>query len=477
MQTRRVLPIIGTLTLLVFQSLELRAAEVAAARPNILWLIGEDLGPAFGCYGVTQVKTPNVDRLAADGMRFTRCYNGHVCSPSRSAFMTGMYATSIGANDHRSNRDGAHPLPDGVKVLTDWMRGAGYFTANLVKLPEACGFKGSGKTDWNFTYDGNPFDSANWADLRTSQPFFAQLNFQETHRTFHAPPRTDPAKVDLPPYYPDHPVARKDWAEYLDSAIELDRKIGVVLAQLERDGLASNTVVVFFGDNGEAHVRSKQFCYDSSLHVPLVIRWPAAFPAPAGFKAGAVDARLVHGIDLAPTMLALAGATKPERMEGRVLFGATREPDREFVFGARDRCDETVMRIRTVRDARYRYIRNFMPEVPLLAANAYKQKQYPVWKLLQEFDTAGKLTPEQAALCAPTRPAEELYDLETDPHEVRNLADSKLPEHTAALKRLRAALAEWMAARRDPETRPPDSERPPVPEQKGKKNGGSRRGA
>ena len=420
------------------------AAGPAAVRPNILWLIGEDLGPQLGCDGAREVSTPNLDRLAAEGVRFTRFFTGHVCSPSRSAFMTGMYATAIHANEHRSNREG-HPLPDGVKLLTDWLRPAGYFTANVVQLPPSLGFKGTGKTDWNFSDYGKPFDSRNWSDLAAHPPFYAQVNFQETHRPFTAPAHADPAKVELPPYSPDHPVARADMAAYLDSITELDRKVGLVLAQLERDGLASNTVVVFFGDNGQSHIRGKQFCYEEGQQAPLIIRWPHGLPAPEGWRPGSVDARLVQGIDLAPTMLAFAGAAKPEKMQGRNFLGAAREADREYVFGARDHCDETAMRIRAVRDARYRYIRNFTPEVPFLAPNAYKEHQYPVWNLLKTLHAEGKLTPEQEALCAPRMPEEELYDLDADPHEVHNLAASSDAAHVAARARLRKALAEWMA--------------------------------
>ncbi len=419
-------------------------AADAPKRPNILWLIGEDFGPHLGCYGTKEVTSPALDRLAAEGVRYTHFFSGHVCSPSRSSFMTGMYATTIGAHNHRSHRDDSYALPDGVRVLTDWMRAAGYFTANLRELPPSCGFKGTGKTDWNFTYDGQPFDSAKWDDLTSHQPFYAQINFSETHRTFHGPPKADPAKVEIPPYYPDHPVTRKDWAAYLDDASELDRKIGLVLAALEKDGLAESTVVVFFGDNGSAHVRGKQFCYDSGLHVPLIIRWPKAFPAPAQLTPGTVDDRMLHSIDLAPTMLALAGAPKPPKMEGRIFLGPACEAPREVVFGGRDRCDETAMRIRTVRDARYRYIRNFTPEIPLLAPNAYKERQYPVWNLLKELNAQGKLTPVQAALCAPRMPDEELYDTQADPHETVNLAASDQPEHRTALKRLRGALEQWI---------------------------------
>ena len=205
-----------------------RGGESLAKKPNILWLIAEDFGQHLGCYGTKEVATPNLDALAAGGMRFTRCFTtAPVCSPSRSAFMTGMYATTLGAHHHRSNRDGAHPLPEGVRLLTDWMRDAGYFTANVAKLPADMGFKGTGKTDWNFTPPAKPFDTNEWAELKAHQPFFAQVNFQETHRGFHAPKHADPAKVELPPCYPDHPVVRADWAEYLDAATEVDRKVGV----------------------------------------------------------------------------------------------------------------------------------------------------------------------------------------------------------------------------------------------------------
>jgi arylsulfatase A-like enzyme len=420
-----------------------------AARPNILWLIGEDLGLHLGCDGTREVWTPHLDRLAAEGVRYTRFYAGHVCSPSRSAFMTGMYATTIGAHNHRSHRNDGYRLPDGVRVLTDWLRDAGYFTANLRELPASCGFKGTGKTDWNFTYDGQPFDSAKWDDLKSHQPFYAQLNFSETHRAYHGPKRADPAKVEIPPYYPDHPVTRADWAQYLDDVSELDRKVGLVLLALQAEGLAENTIVVFFGDNGQSHVRGKQFCYEEGLHVPLLIRWPTRIPAPVQVRPGAVDPRLLHAIDLAPTMLAIAGAPQPPKMQGQVFLGEHCAPPREYVFGARDRCDETAMRIRTVRDERYRYIRNFTPDTPFLAPNAYKARQYPVWNLLQELHAEGKLTPVQEFLCQARMPDEELYDLQADPYEIHNLANSTQPEPQAALQHLRSVLAQWIEETRD----------------------------
>jgi arylsulfatase A-like enzyme len=440
----------------------LRAAATAAsappAHPNILWLIAEDMGPeALSRSGTPQASTPTIDRLATEGVYYSHTYLGMVCSVSRSAFMTGMYATTIGAHHHRTMNK--KPLPAGVRVLTDWLRDAGYFTANLVQLPPALGFRGAGKTDWNFTYEGKPFDSAAWSDLKDHQPFYAQLNFQETHRLYHAPAKADPATVVLPPYYPDHPVARKDWAQYLDSAIELDRKIALVLQQLAADGLADNTIILVFGDNGASMVRAKQFCYEESFHVPLIVRWPANFPAPADVRPGSEVSRFVDGIDFAPTMLAFAGVAKPAKMQGKVFVGPHAEPASEFTFGSRDRCDETSMRLRGVRDARYRYIRNFTPEVPFLAPNNYKETQYPVWNLLKELHAAGTLTPPQEFLCQPRQPAEELYDLASDPHELHNLANSTAPADVAELKKLRAALEHWIVETDDqgrfPEVNPP----------------------
>jgi arylsulfatase A-like enzyme len=429
--------------LLTLFCLYIPPSALAADRPNILWLIAEDFGPHLGCYGEKHVATPNLDALAAGGVRYANFFTtAPVCSPSRSAFMTGMYQTTIGAHNHRSHRDDGYQLPAGVRVLTDWLRDAGYFTASVRELPAELGFRGSGKTDWNFTYDGRPFDSDQWSELKTHQPFFAQVNFQETHRTFHAPKHAEANKVEIPPYYPDHPVTRDDWAQYLDSATELDRKVGLVLKQLESDGLADSTVIVFFGDNGQAHVRGKQFCYDSGLHVPLIVHWPKNFPAPSHFAAGKVDERLLASIDLAPTMLAIAGAKEPEKMQGEAFLGDTAGPPRKYVFGARDRCDETVFRFRTVRTDRYRYIRNFTPERPFLQPNAYKERQYPVWTLLKELDAAGKLTPLQKQLTAPNMPAEELYDIVADPHETKNLASSA--EHAAVLKDLRGVLEKWI---------------------------------
>lgn len=422
----------------------------AAERPNILWLIAEDLGPHLSCYGTREVSTPVLDGLSREGMRFTRYYTtAPVCSSSRSAFNTGMYQTTLGAHHHRSHRDDGYTLPAGVKLISKRLSEAGYFTANVKDLPPESGFKGTAKTDWNFSPPERPFDSARWDDLKTHQPFYAQVNFQETHRTFHAPPKADPEKVEVPPYYPNHDITRKDWAQYLDAAMELDRKIGKIVELLKRDGLWENTVICFVGDNGAAHVRAKQFCYEEGLHVPFILRWPSGVTAPAGYTSGQVSDRLLMSIDLTATSLSWGGITKPEDMQGQVFLGEQAEAPREYVFGARDRCDMTVFRLRTVRDARYRYIRNFTPDRPFLQHNEYKEKQYPVWNLIKELAAQDKLTPEQAVLAAPTMPAEELYDLATDPHQMKNLVNSNTPEHRAALERLSGVLKEWIEQTHD----------------------------
>ncbi|NJN25441.1 MAG: sulfatase [Cyclobacteriaceae bacterium] len=427
-------------------------------RPNILWLIAEDMGPELACYGNPLVQTPNMDQLAREGRRYTHVYTtAPVCSPSRSAFMTGMYQTSIGAHNHRSHRSDGYQLPEGVRVLTDHFRARGYFTGNIVELTDNADekfYQGTGKTDWNFAYNGAPFDTKHWSDLKNNQPFYAQINFSETHRGhdwneahLHVDRPVNPDDVILPPYYPNHPEARADWAQYLNAIQALDKKIGFVLKKLETDGIDENTIVIFFGDNGRAMVRGKQWPYESGLHIPMIIRLPTSLEKPIGFERGTVDDRLIASIDISATSLALAGIDPPLLMQGRVFLGEDATPPRTFIFGGRDRGDETVDRIRTVRDKQYRYIRNYYPERPFLQTNRYKEFSYPMIALMRELNAEGKLTPEQAYLLAPTRPEEELYDLENDPYEINNLAANPTYSHQLAV--LRAALDTWLAETND----------------------------
>ena len=441
--------------LFAFAMIGIASGAEVGRRPNVLWIIAEDMSPHLSVYGVPEVRTPNLDALARKGMRFDRAFvTGAVCSTSRSAFNTGMYQTTLGAHHQRSHRPDEpgyrpHPLPEGVRILPDWMRDQGYLTADLVQLPSEMGFKGSAHTDWNFTYEGKPVDTAAWSELKERQPFYAQLNLPEAHRgpnwdaaSAKLTRPADPAKVQVPPYYPDHPVVRADWANYLNSVMVLDGKVRRILDQLERDGLAQNTVVIFMSDHGQAMVRAKQWAYDSGLRIPLIIYWPPGIRAPAGYRAGTVSEELVTALDLAATTLAIGGGSKPPKMQGRVLFGAQREPEPKYVFGARDRCDETVDWIRTVRSRQYRYIRNYYPERSFLQLNRYKEANYPTMWVLRQLGAQGHLTPEQKRLTEATRPKEELYDLTADPHEVINLENS--PKHAAVLAEMRAALNEWI---------------------------------
>ena len=415
----------------------------AAERPNILWLITEDMGPEQACYGTEQVWTPVLDKLAKQGVRYSRAFTvTPVCSTSRSSFCTGMYAITIGAHQHRTGEAQKRELPAGVKPISHWLSDAGYYTANVTAMD---GKKfGTGKTDWNFKYKGPAFQGSNFNELKSHQPFYAQINFSQSHRGFNAPSKADPAQVKLPPYYPDHPEIRKDWAQYLDEITEVDGLIGQVLANLQRDGLADNTIVIMFGDHGRAHVRGKQWPYDSGLHVPLILYIPPALEKPSGYQPGSVNDQLVESIDITATTLALAGLQKPEKMQGRVLIGKQAESPREYAHASRDRCDMTMFRIRTVRDDKYRYIRNFMPDRPFFNINLYKERSYPMIGVMRELHAAGKLTPDQERLFAMTRPEEELYYIDHDRYEIHNLVDSDDPQHQQALKRLRGELEDWL---------------------------------
>lgn len=414
----------------------------AADKPNILWLIGEDMGPEWACYGTKEVSTPVLDGLAKRGMRFQNAFTvTPVCSTSRSSFCTGMYAITIGAHHHRTP-DGRKPeLPEGVKPVTRWMEGAGYYTSNMAG---GGALDKPGKVDWNFKFEGKPFQGNDWSELKSRQPFYAQINHSQSHRAFTAPHHADPAKVEIPPYYPDHPVVREDWAKYLDEITEFDSLIGSTLKRLEKEGLADNTIVFVFGDHGQCHVRGKQFPYDSGLHIPLVVCIPPALQQPAGYKPGTVNTNLVESLDITATTLALAGITKPAKMQGRVLFGPQQEPPREFAFASRDRCDMTMFRLRSARDAEYRYIRNTMPEVPFFNINAYKETSYPDVAVMRKLHEEGKLSPIQDRFFDMTMPPEELYRVTNDKWEVKNLVDSTDPQDQAALTRLRAATDDWL---------------------------------
>ncbi len=441
--------------------LSVEAAENAGpARPNILWIVGENFGLDFGCYGVKDVRTPNVDRLAAAGVRYTHAFaTSPVCAPSRSAFMTGMYQTSTDTHNMRSHRDDDFRLPPGVRPLTHWLAEAGYFTANITRIGDRT--VGTGKLDLNFVNEGSIYKSDDWSALKSNQPFFAQINTPEAEYDIYDrksaaksrvrwvgedwhPKIATPDTVTPPPYYPDHSVTRQEWARYLNSVSGVDVRIGWVLEQLKKDGLADNTVVFLFADNGRLEARGIHWCYDSGLHVPLIIRWPKGFPAPPQCRAGTVSDQVVSLLDLTATTLWVAGAARPPLMQSHIFLGRRADPPRTYAFGARDRIDETVMRLRSAHEGRYHYIRNFTPGAGFTTLNRYKEKCFPVKPLMRRLLAQGKLTGPPAELMRPF-PDEQLYDLQTDPHEIRNLAASDVPQHREALLRLRAALDAWLA--------------------------------
>lgn len=424
-------------------------AAADAARPNILWIIAEDACRDFGCYSVEAARTPNIDHLASESCLYRNAFaTGPVCSASRSAFMTGLYQTRIGAQNHRSHRTREFTRPAGVRLITERLREAGYFTANVRVLPPELGFNGAGKTDWNFFDDGKSFDSGKWSDLKSHQPFYAQVNLHETHRPYYraANNPTDPAKVKLPPYLADDPIIRADWAAYLDEVAVLDDRIGALLRLLESEGLRENTAVFFFSDHGREDFRGKYFPSEQGFEVPLMVRWPALL------NPGSSSDDLVSLLDVHATSLSLAGV-KPEGLDGSPFFGSDAKK-REFIFGARDRIDDTPDRVRTVRDTRFKLVRNYEPQRPYLQRMAYAELTNPTYNRMRQLFAEGKLNADQAKFMASQRPAEELYDLQNDPFELHNLVDD--PAHGATLGRLRQQLDAWIADTQDQGAIPED---------------------
>jgi uncharacterized sulfatase len=412
---------------------------VGAERPNVVWIVGEDLGPELGCYGDAYARTPKLDRLAKEGARFARAFtHSPVCAPSRSGLITGMYPTTIGTHHMRSKLLAPPP------TFTSLLRQAGYFVA------------WSGKTDFNFEVPPGAFDSTrDWLKALPPQPFFAYINFTDSHESqirsapdkfarttarLTAEQRHDPAQATLPPYYPDTPEIRRDWANYYDLVTAVDYKVGEVLQALAAHGAASNTVVFFFGDHGRGLPRGKRWVYDSGIRVPLLVRWPGRI------QPGSVREDLVSFVDFAPTVLALAGTDIPKSMPGRVFLGPYAAPEREYIFAARDRMDETYDRIRCVRSRDFKYIRNFHPELPYAQRIAYLEEM-PTMQIWRRLNAEDKLAGPQRFFFAKTKPAEELYDLNTDPHEINNLAG--VPGHRKQLDQMRAALDQWMEQSQD----------------------------
>ncbi|MEL7588323.1 MAG: sulfatase [Prolixibacteraceae bacterium] len=415
----------------------------AQEKPNILWIVADDLGPDAGCFGTENVRTPNIDKLAYDGIRFTQLHAVvPVCSPSRSSLITGMYPVSVNCHQHRTRNKTA--LPGTVLPVTEYFRQAGYYVSN----GDGTRPGRPGKTDYNFAFDKPFFDGVDWSGRKQGQPFFAQMQIHFPHRPF----KTDPVHpvnrqaLTIPPVYPDHPLTREDWAQYLESVQQVDHYVGRIMERLEKDSLLHNTIVFFFGDQGRPMVRAKQFLYDEGTHTPLIIRFPDER------KAGSHVDDLLSTVDIPATSLLLAGISLPEHIQGQDIFSGNK---REYVFSSRDRMDETVDRIRSVRNRRLKFIRNYYPARPYTQFNTYKVTMYPVLTLMKVLYKRGKLTPGQAAFMSPVRPKEELYDLTNDPFEMENLSAD--PDYAADLEHMRRALDEWVA-RNDKGVYPEDRE-------------------
>ncbi len=424
----------------------LHAAEPPVKKPNILWLVAEDMSPHFGCYGEKTIQTPNVDKLAADGLLFERAFvTTPICSPSRSALITGMYQTSIGAHHHRSGMGTEKiKLPDGVRLVPRLFQEAGYHTSNGGNYPA----KGKGKTDYNFDYDAGCYDGTDWETREAGQPFFAQIQLfggkirdipsqlAEARQQLGSITPTD--RLPLPPYYPSTPAILDDWAATLDAVRITDKYVGEIVERLRAEGILDQTIIFFITDHGVSHGRGKQFLYDEGTHIPFVVKGP-------GLPAGQRRTDLIEHIDMAAMSLALAGIPLPQAMQARDVLAPDYQP-REATYSARDRADETVDHIRSVRTGRWKYIRNFLPQRPYLQPNAYKDNK-PCLIALRAAEASGGLNDLQRLLFATTRAPEELYDLAADPWELRNLAAD--PANATTLQGLRARLDRWMEQTND----------------------------
>ena len=433
------------------------AAQTPAptARPNIVWISNEDMSPRLGVYGDTTARTPVLDRLAQESVRYTRAFTtAPVCAPSRAAIITGMYQTSIGAQHMRTTEDRVPELPGPylavppfyVKAFPEYLRAAGYYTSNRAK------------TDYQF---GVPFTiwddlgrNAHWRNRADkNQPFFSVFNLEVTHESqiFPSSPArkgqplvTDPAALQVPPYYPDTSAVREELARVYDNIADMDSQVGEILKQLQDDGLADNTIVFYWSDHGDGVPRAKRSLYDSGLRVPLMIRWPKTLGST--LTPGSVRDELVSFIDLAPTVLALAGVEIPTHLQGRALVGRAAGRAPEFVFAARDRMDIEYDMMRSARDMQFLYIRNFSPDLPYVGHIIYRN-QSAIMQELFRLQAERKLSGPAALWMRTARPAEELYDTRADPHQIHNLSADAA--HSDRLARMRKAVVDWMTRTND----------------------------
>lgn len=424
-----------------------RAQEPEAKRklPNIVWITSEDHGPHLGCYGDKLARTPNLDKLAAKGMRYRMCWsNAPVCAPARTTLISGLYATSTGAEHMRSLTS----LPKNMQMFPALLRALGYYCSNRVK------------EDYNLKKDGKVWDDssnkAHWRNRPGGMPFFAVFNSTKSHesqlRGYKLPTITDPAKVRVPAYHPDTPEVRNDWARYYDIVSLVDADAAAVIRELEEAGLLEDTIIFYFSDHGSGMPRSKRMPLNSGLQVPLIVWFPDNWKhlAPPEYRAGGVSNRLVSFVDFAPTLLSLAGESAPKWMQGRAFAGKHFQPAPEFLHGFRGRMDERYDLQRSVTDGRYVYLRNYMPHLPAGQHLEYQMqtRTTQVWKKM--FDE-GKLNEVQSQFWKAPRSPNELYDLTNDPDEIKNLVGSLIDVEARAkiLFKMAEALAKHTLEVRD----------------------------
>lgn len=421
--------------------LALALPAFAADQPNILWLTSEDHSPHMGCYGDKVARTPNVDALAAKGLRFRHAWSvAPVCAPARTAIISGLYPSSSGGLHMRSMVS----LPEGFKMYPQFLREAGYYCTN------------NSKTDYNLREPGRVWDEssgqAHWRKRADGQPFFAIFNSTKSHesqiRTRPHVQITRPEDVRVPAYHPDTPEVRQDWAQYYDKVSEADADAGRRLKELDEAGLADDTIVFYYADHGSGMPRSKRWPSNSGLQVPFVVFFPEKWRhlAPKEYQVGGVSDRLISFVDLAPTVLSLAGIKPPDWLQGRAFAGPHQAESPSFLFGERGRMDERMDLVRSVTDGRYVYLRNYYPHVSQAQRVAY-QFETPTTRIWHDLFVRGRADEAQSRFWREPKDVEELYDLESDPDEVRNLAQS--PEHRAVLEKLRSAQRAHLLEVRD----------------------------
>ena len=401
-------------------------AIASGKQPNILWISTEDISSHLGCYGDEFAITPNIDLFAKESVRYTRAFTVHgVCAPSRSGIITGMYPSSLGSCNMRCSA----LKPEMIKCFPEYMRDAGYYCCNNSK--EDYNFK-SPKRAWN-----ESSKKAHWKNRPDGKPFFAVFNFFKSHESqlwnsadFNNthPKRLKesewqkPERMKVPPIYPDTLAVRRDLARLNERITEFDYFVKDRLDELKDAGVYDDTIVFIWSDHGDGLPRAKRWLYDSGTLVPFIVRIPEKFRVNGQGQAGSTDDQLSNFIDLGPTTLNMAGVKVPGYMQGQAFLGRQLPAERKYIFGARGRIDETYDMVRSVRDTRYRYIRNFNPFVPYLPYLNYAEKCNTM-KEMRRLYVRGKLNDVQSQWMADRRPSEELYDLEADPWETKNLAE------------------------------------------------------